>query len=163
MQRRSPLLLAAICAAFALPQLAAVDIARARVQADVTYSFEQLWQASVRLVRVDLRCSITERDETIGFLMFEYRERAGAAAHAASIELVRTTDAAGTPRVRVVVQVQSMPSYIERMILSRLERKLRDDFGEPPRVRAPRREEPPVDGAPAEDPPSDEEPAEPTE
>jgi hypothetical protein len=127
----------------ALAVIAAPGIARARVQGDYAYAWSQVWQASVRLVRVDLQCAITDRDEEIGYVMFDY-EDAGRG-HPGSIELVRTTGSDGVERVRVVVQVPSMPSYIERMILDRLTRKLREDFGEPPRIARPAR-------APAETP-----------
>ena len=54
-----------------------------------------------------------------------------------SIELVRTR-VEGVDYVRTVVQIPSMPSYVEQMLLDRLERKLRAEFGSPPEQ--PRRE-----------------------
>ena len=41
-------------------------------------------------------------------------------------------------QVRVVAQVPQMPTYVERMILDRLARKLVEDYGEP--IRPPPRE-----------------------
>lgn len=128
--------------------LAAPGLARARVQGDYTYAWSQVWQAAVRLVRIDLQCAITDRDEEIGYVMFVYRE--SGRDHAGSVELVRAQAASGE-RVRVVVQVASMPSWVERMILDRLTRKLRDDFGEAPRPARPSsRPAPAPDEAPAE-------------
>ncbi len=124
----------ALAVMFAAPQLAS-----ARMQTDYTYSWNQIWQASVRMVRVDLQCPITDRDSEIGFVMFDYAE--GGRTHAGSIELVRTVGSDGIERVRAVVQVPSMPSWVERMLMDRLTRKLRDDFGEPPRVARPARTE----------------------
>ena len=126
------------------------------MQGDYTYAWAQVWQAAVRLVRVDLQCAITDRDEDIGYVMFTYRE--SGRDHAGSVELVRAQMTSGE-RVRVVVQVPSMPSWVERMILDRLTRKLRDDFGEAPRPARPPRpapEPPPVEEAPAEPDPSTE-------
>jgi hypothetical protein len=132
--------------------IAAPGVARARVQDDFTYAWTQIWQAAIRLVRVDLGCPITDRDEDIGYLMFDYRE--AGREHHGSVELVRTTGSDGIERVRAVVQIPSLPSYVERMILDRLTRKLREDFGDPPRrVRPPRA--PPPSAPPAEEPPGD--------
>lgn len=124
----------ALAVIFAAPQLAL-----ARMQADYTYTWNQIWQASVRMVRVDLQCPITDRDSEIGYLMFDYAE--SGRTHAGSIELVRTVGSDGIERVRAVVQVPSMPSWVERMLMDRLTRKLREDFGEPPRVARPARTE----------------------
>lgn len=121
----------------------APQLVRARVQTDYAYAWAQVWQAAVRLVRVDLQCPVTDRDEDIGYVMFDYRD--AGRTHAGSVELVRTTGSDGVERVRAVVQIPSMPSWVERMILDRLTRKLRDDFGEPPRARRPPREAPPSD------------------
>jgi hypothetical protein len=124
----------ALAVMFAAPQLAS-----ARVQTDYTYAWNQIWQASVRMVRVDLQCPITDRDPEIGYVMFDYAD--GGRTHAGSIELVRTVGSDGIERVRAVVQVPSMPSWVERMLMDRLTRKLREDFGEPPRVARPPRTE----------------------
>ncbi|AKF06912.1 hypothetical protein [Sandaracinus amylolyticus] len=152
MRRRS--FLAGVPAALAV--LAAPRIARARVQTDYAYAWAQVWQASVRLVRVDLGCPITDRDEEIGYVMFDYAD--AGRTHAGSIELVRTTGSDGIERVRAVVQIPSMPSWVERMLLDRLSRKLREDFGEPPRLARPvrsERERPPEDPAEPSDPPGE--------
>jgi hypothetical protein len=119
--------------------LGAPQLARARVQADYAYSWGQVWQAAVRMVRVDLSCPIVDRDEQIGYVMFTYQD--SGRDHSGSVELVRTTGSDGIERVRAVVQVPSMPSWVERMILDRLSRKLREDFGEPPRLARPVRSE----------------------
>jgi hypothetical protein len=133
----------------ALATLAAPGLARARAQSDLTYPFAQVWQAAVRLVRVDLHCPITDRDEHVGYLMFEYAD--GGRHHPGSLELVRTSAPDGSERVRVVVQVPAMPSWVERMILDRLARKLRDDYGDPPQAARPSRRR---ERLPEEAPPS---------
>ncbi len=124
--------------------------ALARVQEDLPWSYTQIFQSSIRLVRVDLGCTITERDEDAGFVLFEY-ESSGRVHHG-SIEFAPTTDRYGVEAVRVVVQIPTLPTYVERMILNRLERKLRDEIGPPPRVRRT-----PVVEAPEEDEHDDEE------
>jgi hypothetical protein len=112
------------------------SIASARKQQDYTYRYEQVWSAAVRMVRVDLRLGVDDQDETIGYLLFQYRDTLGRP-HPGSIELVRTQDERGAAIVRAVVQIPAMPSYIEQMIVDRLARKLREEFGDPPVVRPP--------------------------
>ncbi len=105
--------------------------AMARRATDLGYRYDQIWTAAVRLVRVDYGFNVTERDQELGFVMFEYVE-AGQTFNG-SIEVLRTADTLGRDRVRVVVVVQGQPEYVERMIMDRLERKLRGDYGAPPR------------------------------
>jgi hypothetical protein len=49
----------------------------------------------------------------------------------------------------VTITISAMPSYVEHHVLTRLERKMREDFGLAPRVRAPHHADP--DAPPAED------------
>ncbi len=140
-------------AAVVIALLARPHRVRARVQADFTYPWTQVWQATVRLVRVDLDCPVTDRDPDVGYVMFNYRD--AGRDHGGSVELVRSLGPDGVERVRVIVQVQSMPSWVERMVLDRLTRKLHDDYGEPPHVPRPPRQErgrPPGDPTPPEPP-----------
>ena len=109
--------------------------AQARRTTDLGYRYEQVWTAAVRLVRVDYGFNVTERDQELGFVMFEYIE-AGRAFNG-SIEVLRSTDTLGRDRVRVVVVIQGQPEYVERMVMDRLERKLRGDYGAPPRLEPP--------------------------
>jgi len=144
------LLLAAFCL-FAVPSSAS-----ARVQEDLPWTYTQVFQSSIRLVRVDLGCAITERDSDAGFLLFDY-ESSGRIHHG-SIEFAVTNTRDGRETIRVVVQLPTLPTYVERMIVTRLERKLRDEIGPPPRVV--RRRPPEVVEAPEE---GESEPAEPGE
>jgi hypothetical protein len=119
-------------------------VAHARKQTDHRYVFEQVWSAAVRMVRVDLRYPIDDQDPSIGYVLFQYQDRGRG--YPGSIELVRT-EVEGVEYVRTVVQIPSMPSYVEQMMLDRLERKLRAEFGDPP-------ERPRRPTAPAEQPPN---------
>lgn len=139
--------------------LAVPAVASARVTNEYVYEWPQVWQATVRLVRVDLGFPVSDRDEDTGYLLFDYRD--GSRTYPGSVELVRVTAQDGSERVRVAVQVPSMPSYVERMIVDRLTRKLREDFGEPPR---PRRPEPtPPAAPPVEEAPEGAAPSEPAQ
>jgi len=129
------------------------SVAEARFSGEVTYSYEQTWQAAVRLIRVDLQCPISDRDEELGFVLFEYRT--GGRSYPGSLEVVRRTDGRGVEHIQVTVQVNAMPSYVERMVFERLTRKLREDFGESRTRRRPQPPEespPPVESPPSEDP-----------
>lgn len=120
--------------------------AEARSDRDFDYRWEQVWSAAVRMVRVDLRFPIVDQDESIGYLLFEYRDHGRA--YPGSIELVRV-EGRRREHIKVVVRIPAMPSYIEQMMLDRLARKLRDELGEPPPPPPPPREPDP----PAEEPP----------
>lgn len=120
--------------------LAVAAPASARLSESYTYSYDQLWRASVRMIAVDFRFPITERDEDIGFLLFDYVDQ-GRTYHA-SIELVRAGE--DERAVTVSIQVQQMPTYVERMLLTRLGRKLSGDYGQPPPNRRRAEPTPPV-------------------
>jgi len=135
-------LVAVLCSPGLLP-----GTASARKSQDFTHRYEQVWSAAVRMVRVDLRFQVRDQDPSIGYVLFDYRDT-GNRTSPGSIELVRVQQD-GRPAVRVVVQVPQKPSYIEQMLIDRLERKLREEFGEPPPP--PERPDPP-----AEEPEEDE-------
>ncbi len=99
------------------------------------YRFEQVWSTAIRLLRVDYGFPVRDRDPDIGYLLFDYTDRGRS--HPGSLELVPFEADNGQPQVRVTLSVPAMPAYIERMILDKLERKLREDHGEP--LPAPRR------------------------
>lgn len=98
----------------------------ARTDEQYDYSYEQLWRAAVRLIAVDFRFPITQRDEEAGYLLFEYRDRGRT--FDGSLELVRSSGRS----VTVVVSVSRMPTYVERMVLDRFGRKLSAEYGAPP-------------------------------
>ncbi|MFT5358654.1 MAG: hypothetical protein ACI9KE_005893 [Polyangiales bacterium] len=114
-----------------------------------SYRYEQMWRSVVRLVRVDYGFTVRDRDEEVGYLLFDYVD--SGRTHPASFELVRVQED-GREQVRVAVSIPAMPSYIERMLLDRLQRKLREEHGQP--MPAPR---PAAPAAPDEDDSEDEE------
>lgn len=102
--------------------------AMARTKGEVTYPFTSVWTTLVRLVRVDLGCAITEKDKDEGYVLFDYQD-AGRTVPG-TIELVRSKRGS-VEQVSLVVQIPAMPSYVERMVIDRLERKLREELGAP--------------------------------
>lgn len=105
------------------------------------YTFDQTWGASIRLLRVDLGLKITEKDQEHGYVLFEYTSpESGKRVHPGSIEIVKS----GSDVVRVSVQLATMPSYHERMIVDALAKKLYAEHGDPPK----RPDPPPPPSAP---------------
>ena len=101
------------------------------------YGYDQTWSSLLRMLRVDLGYKIVERDDKIGYVLFEYPGDAGTAT--ASMELVKLED-----RLDVACTIAKYPGWHEISLLDKLARKLRDDYGDPPE---PRRKEPDA-GAP---------------
>ena len=134
----------AICGACVVTGTLEPSAAEARKQRELPYRFEQVWNAALRLVRVDLRLPVTERDQEGGFVLFEYLSNEKS--HPGSIELVSQARGA-RPTTVAVVQVQGMPSYVEQMILDRLDKKLQAEVGAPPPAPKPV-PEPPVNPGP---------------
>jgi len=98
------------------------------------YRFEQVWSSVIRLLRVDYGFPVRDRDRDIGFLLFDYTDRGRS--HPGSLELVPFEADNGQPQIRVTLSIPAMPAYVERMVLDKLSRKLREDHGEP--LRPPR-------------------------
>jgi len=144
-------LTAVLAVAFASALAALGPEAGAKVSQDSTYGFDRTWNAAIRLVRVDLGLKVVEKDESTGYLLFEYRSsEAGNKSSPGAIEVVRGKD--GDP-VKVVVQLSQMPQYHEQVLLDSLTRKLRAEYGDPPpkaRPAPPASKKPPPDDAGAD-------------
>ena len=95
---------------------------------DFRHTYDQVWGAAVRLIRVDQGYPIKDRDQSVGYFLFDYED--DGRMYPGSVELVRIEDQGGG-QIRVVIQIPAMPSYIERMLLDKLQRKLVDEYGEP--------------------------------
>jgi hypothetical protein len=106
----------------------------AKSSLESSYGFDRTWNAATRLVRVDLGFKITERDEASGYLLFEYRSpEGGGKASAGSMEFLRRSD----NLTLVLIQLAEMPQYHEQVMSEKLAKKLRAEFGEPPRKALP--------------------------
>ena len=113
---------------------------QAKKTEDFRHTYDQVWGAAIRLIRVDQGYPIKDRDQTVGYFLFDYKD--DGRMYPGSVELVRIADQGGGP-IRVVIQIPAMPSYIERMLLDKLEKKLVDEYGEPAPPPAKKPEEPP--------------------
>jgi hypothetical protein len=106
--------------------LALPPTAAARREANFGYSLSRVWNAAVRLVRVELECAISEKDKDDGYFFFEYPYQGKT--YPGTVEVISLQDAGGD-HVRVIVQVPAMPSYVEGLILDRLAKKLEKEYG----------------------------------
>lgn len=113
----------AIVCALALPATG-----HAKKTEDFRHTYDQVWGAAIRLIRVDQGYPIKDRDPSVGYFLFDYED--DGRMYPGSVELVRIEDQGGGP-IRVVMQIPAMPSYIERMLLDKLEKKLIDEYGVP--------------------------------
>ena len=105
--------------------------ARAKSSYESAYGFDRTWNAGMRLVRVDLGLKISEKDESAGYLLFDYvSPESGKKPVPGSMEFIRSKD---TGAVRVVVQIPQMPGYHEQVLVDSLARKLRNEYGDPPK------------------------------
>jgi hypothetical protein len=112
--------------------------ATAKSNYESSYGFDRTWNAGMRLVRVDLGLKISEKDEGAGYLLFDYKSPESSKAVPGSMEFIRSKD---TGAVRVVVQIPQMPGYHEQVLVDHLARKLRNEYGDPPK-------KPPLPSAP---------------
>lgn len=102
--------------------------ASARRSDSHAYRYEQVWGAALRLLRVDYGFPIRDRDEDVGFVLFDYVGTGRAVPGSLEVVQTRQND---RDVVRVTLNIPAMPAYVERMILDKLQRKLREEFGEP--------------------------------
>lgn len=109
--------------------------ARAKSSYESSYGYDRTWNAGMRLVRVDLGMKLTEKDEGAGYLLFDYTSpESGKKAVPGSMEFVRSKE---TGAVRVIVQIPQMPGYHEQVLIDALQKKMRVEYGDPPKKAPP--------------------------
>ncbi len=120
-----------VAIALGVAVLALVTDAWASATYDSQYGYDRTWNASLRLVRVDLALKVTEKDDNNGYILFEYKSaESGTKVTSGSMEIVRPKD--DEAPVKVMVQLPQMPRYHEQVILDQLARKMREEYGDPP-------------------------------
>jgi hypothetical protein len=120
-----------LCLTAALAFAAQAALPEAPAEASVAYAspytFDQTFGSALRLIRVDLGCTITEKDIENGYLLFDYTSpESGSRVHHGSVEVVR-----GKPGAHVSVQLPTLPQYHEQMIVDALVKKLQREHGDP--------------------------------
>jgi hypothetical protein len=126
--------------ALALAGLLSVTLAEARTEAESDYSKAQTYNGALRYLRVDLGYQIVEKEPDAGYLLFRYEPagRRGSPTNG-SIEVIEVKG-----RVKLFVQLPQMPSYHEAVLRDGLLKKLRQEYGTPPK-RPERPHKPPSD------------------
>ena len=130
-----------ICTAL-LVALAAV--ADARSEKTVGWSAEKVFPTAVRFLRVDEGVTIVEKDAESGYVIFEMTDEGKT--YPGALELVALDEG----KLLLVLRIEDRPDYMEIGMLDRLERKLRDELGPPPRKAKPAPKDPPKDPPAAE-------------
>jgi hypothetical protein len=110
--------------------------ARASVEAESLYTKAQTYNAALRYLRVDLGYEVTEKDPDAAYLLFRVAPEGKKAEISGSFEIVEQRDS-----VRIYVRLPALPQYREAVLSDGLLKKLRTEYGEPPR-RAPTKQRP---------------------
>jgi hypothetical protein len=131
--------------------IAATPHADARTEKVVGWTQAKVFPAAVRFLRVDEGVKIVEKDADAGYVLFELKDEGKV--FPGALELV-TVEKDGVERVKLVLRIEDRPEYMEAGMLERLERKLRDELGPPPRREAPK-PPPEPEPAPAPEAPSE--------
>jgi hypothetical protein len=130
--------------------LAVSAVGNARTVRETTYRYQQIWSTAVRFLRVDNGFEIQEQDKETGYVLFSYPD-AGRSLMG-SLELVSMVRS-NKKYITVALRIQDMPSYVEIMLVDKLVRKLKNEYGEPPapQVVQIKREKVPADEKPSKD------------
>ncbi len=130
---RKPAGLIAIAAcALALAGLLRAGGADARVEAESEYTKAQTYNGALRYVRVDLSYEVVEKDADSAYILFRYEPPGRRQPTSGSIEIIEVDQ-----RVKVFVQLPQMPGYHETVLRDGLMKKLRSEYGTPPRRKPP--------------------------
>jgi len=122
--------------------------AYAKTTRDLAYSYDRVWPALVRFLRVDEKLKLTEKDADAGYVLFELAD--GKKVFPGAAELSKTTDELGRPSVRLSIKITDRPAYMEAGIADRFAEKLHEELGEPPPAPPPPAAATPAPDAPPE-------------
>lgn len=123
--------LLALCVGVSFAGLIALPDATARASFDSPYTLEQTYNTTLRFIRIDRAYKVTEKDPSAAYVLFEYKDT-GNRVSPGAVELV-----ASQQTIKVVVQLPQMPKYHEQALADGLAKKLREEYGEPPRKAPP--------------------------
>ena len=105
--------------------------AHAKSTVELEWSYDQVWSAAMRFVRVDRACKVVDKDDGAAFIVFECEGEPGKPPRRGSLELYKI-ELRGRMAVRAQVTLNEEPRYVELRFLELLERKLREERGPPP-------------------------------
>ena len=100
----------------------------AKIREVIKEDYDVLWSAAVRLIRVDKDWVLTDKDKDTGFIIFRYRAKPTNESRA-TIEILADKSDSKKTGLRWVVQVSipAVSSIEERMLISDLKSKLREE------------------------------------
>jgi len=103
--------------------------AGARSERTIGWTAARVFPTAVRFLRIDEHATIIEKDADAGYVIFDLPDEGKV--YRGALELAVTSD--DPPRLRLVLHIDDRPDYMEIGMLDRLERKLRDELGTPPK------------------------------
>lgn len=116
--------------------IAAPALVHARASSDLPWAPKDVFNVSLRFIRVDRNCRITDKDPDAAYVLFEC-EGDNKAWKRGALELI-PMEVQGRGGVRAQVTLTDEPRYMELRFLELLERKLKDERGPaPPPPRSP--------------------------
>lgn len=91
-------------------------------------AYERLWSCVVRLLKIDQQFEINDQDKNAGYIVFTYKSRTGQTSRG-TVELFPEEPVPRSEAKRFVVQISlsGASSIEERLLLSALQRKLREE------------------------------------
>lgn len=111
---------------FGIAFLVALPLAaHAKSASEVPYGVQEAYSTSVRFVRIDRGCKVTDKDADAAFLSFECQD--DDKVKRGTLEIWKVQNGA-----KLQVTLGDDPRYVELRFLELLERKLRDERGTPP-------------------------------
>jgi hypothetical protein len=112
----------------------------ARTMQIAPYPIADVWPAAVRFLRVDRGFPVREKDESAGYVLFDYTD--GPKPCKASLELIHAVDPEGRDATRIAISIPDLPRRYEQMLIERLIAKVHEDHGPP--APPPRKTDPPA-------------------
>jgi hypothetical protein len=101
-------------------------VAEASISKELTYSESIVWRCAVRFIRVDKGFRILEKDKDTGYVLFEFTDSGRTTNGALEVLKVVRND---REYVRVQLNLQGQPKYVESLLFNKLERKLKNEYG----------------------------------
>lgn len=91
-------------------------------------AYDQLWSCVVRLLRVNEGFDVTDQDKDAGYIVFTYKSQTGQTSRA-TVEIFPEGALPRSEAKRLIVQItlSGASSIEERMLLSALQKKLREE------------------------------------
>lgn len=92
----------------------------------LSYPEDETWRATIRVLRIDLNCTIKERDKEGGFILFTFTYNGTTSNGTIEVFKVKTERSYYT---KVKITLSSHPGYIESYIMNKLIERLKSDYG----------------------------------